>query len=469
MDDTDQVPDASRITPPRIDKLHPDAAYLSVEGRIDYPKGEVTEIQSPTHPLLVKDEEGCSMVHLADRAALPDCDMALRWTESAHRALEPAAWLARRPGETFALVRLIAPKEVVSAKEYAQDVYFLVDRSGSMEGTKWVQACEAFRAFLRTLEPQDRAWATFFETQYQDLAEKPLPPGALLSEAAVQSLERVGTDGGTELLPALRHVLDAIQRHSNHRHASIVLITDGQVGNEEQIIEAIRPIPNVRVHTFGIDSAVNDAFLKKLAAQQRGTCYLVTPLDDIVATVSRLGARLRRPVLTDIRPRGAWELPEPNAPDLHAGETLNLPLRGASDLREIEWEGSRPDGTLQVFRCPVAEQVLPAVALLWARRRIEQLLSEGKPADAIAMAKQHNLVCPGTAFVAWDEAEKVIVGQPTLNLYQPAMAIRCLVPMGSLRNFVIRGTLVRPPLSHSKPECSINQARDRALPTPSLL
>jgi Ca-activated chloride channel family protein len=170
----------------------------------------VIEIQSPSHPLLVKDQEGFSLVRLADHTAVPDCDMALRWTESANRALEPAAWLTRRADESFALLRLIAPKDVASAKDYAQDVYFLVDRSGSMAGKKWVQACEAFRAFFRTLEPQDRAWVTFFETRYQDLAEKPLPPGATF-EAAVQSLEGVGTGGGTELLPALKHV----HRHFN--------------------------------------------------------------------------------------------------------------------------------------------------------------------------------------------------------------------------------------------------------------
>ncbi|MEO8426180.1 MAG: VIT and VWA domain-containing protein [Verrucomicrobiota bacterium] len=426
MDDTDEVPDASRITPPRIDKLHRDAAYLAVEGRIEHLKGEVTEIQSPSHPLLVKDQESFSLVHLADRAAVPDCDMALRWTESANRALQPAAWLTRRPDESFALVRLKAPKDVVSAQEHAQDVYFLMDRSGSMGGKKWAQACEAFRAFLRNLEPQDRAWATFFETRYQDLAEKPLPPGALLSESAVQSLERIGTGGGTELLPALKHVLAAIQRHSKHRHTAIVLITDGQVGNEADIMDLIQPMPEVRVHTFGIDTAVNDGFLRKLAAQQHGTCYLVTPLDDIVGIVARLGSRLRRPVLTDIRLRGGWEAPEPSTPDLHAGETLNLPLRGAADAGEIEWQGRRPDGTLQVFRCPVAEQVLPAVPLLWARRRIEQLCSERKFVDAIDLSRKNNLVCARTAFVAWDEVERIVVGQARLDLYQPAMETRSL-------------------------------------------
>ena len=35
VDDTDQVPDASRLSPPRIDQMHPDAARISLSGRLD--------------------------------------------------------------------------------------------------------------------------------------------------------------------------------------------------------------------------------------------------------------------------------------------------------------------------------------------------------------------------------------------------------------------------------------------------
>src|SRR5262249_17347182 len=35
IDDTDHVPDASRITPVRIDAEHPDAAYIEVRGVLD--------------------------------------------------------------------------------------------------------------------------------------------------------------------------------------------------------------------------------------------------------------------------------------------------------------------------------------------------------------------------------------------------------------------------------------------------
>jgi Ca-activated chloride channel homolog len=56
MDDTDQAPDASRISPPRIDQLHPDAALISLQGKLDACFIEKTSVSSATHPLALRDE-----------------------------------------------------------------------------------------------------------------------------------------------------------------------------------------------------------------------------------------------------------------------------------------------------------------------------------------------------------------------------------------------------------------------------
>ena len=53
-DDTDQVPDASRISPPRIDQMHPDAARLSLSGKLDGRDVDLCSISSPTHATAVR-------------------------------------------------------------------------------------------------------------------------------------------------------------------------------------------------------------------------------------------------------------------------------------------------------------------------------------------------------------------------------------------------------------------------------
>ena len=60
------------------------------------------------------------------------------------------------------------------------------------------------------------------------------------------------------------------------RDAILVLVTDGQVGNEDQILQALAPrLAGIRVFTLGIDRAVNEAFLRRLAELGRGACELV--------------------------------------------------------------------------------------------------------------------------------------------------------------------------------------------------
>jgi Ca-activated chloride channel family protein len=289
VDDTDQVPDASRISPPRIEKLHPDAAYLSVEGEIEHPLGEVEDISSPTHPVLVRPASGSSTVTLADETAVPDSDFVVRWTETTPQEARLTGWMTRQGEETFGLARFCAPREAASADQYAQDFYFLIDRSGSMQGLKWKKAVEAFREFLNVLGENDRVWATFFNSESEDLAEKPMLASTFRADGWIRSLDTLDAAGGTELLPALEHVLEKITKHSGgNRPVSLLLITDGEVGNEADVLKRLARHRTLRVDVFGIDVTINDGFLNKLAAQHQGTACLMSPTDDIAGAVTQV-------------------------------------------------------------------------------------------------------------------------------------------------------------------------------------
>ncbi len=415
--DTDQVPDASRITPPRIDALHRDAAYFSVEGRLSLADAESGTVSSPSHPIYVREQNERVRVELSSRGKVPDCDFVLAWKEPIARQLSPHSWRWTERGETYAFVQLRAPVDAPIAADFPQDFYFLVDRSGSMQGAKWQRTCEALHAFVRLLGPDDRVWITLFESSFQDFAEAPMPAVEVLADPGFQRMEALGVAGGTELLPAAEHVLVEIAAHSAERRANVVLITDGQVGNDRAITAAFLRVPKVRVHTFGIDTAVNDAFLSSLARQQRGGCWLQTPDDDIAGTIAALGARLRRPVLTDLAIDGAGEAGRDAWPDLHADETVGITLRGAlPDV--LSASGHLPDGSLHRFTIPFQSGGSEAIRLLWARERIDSHLAAGRAVEAVALAKWHNLLCEGAAFIAWDEAEKVEIA--TELFVQPA-------------------------------------------------
>lgn len=294
-----------------------------------------------------------------------------------------------------------------------------------MAGAKWQRTCEALRGFVSLLGAQDRVWITLFESEFQDFDAVPVPAPQVLADAGFLQMENIGTAGGTELLPAATHVLEKIAAHSAGRRTSVILITDGEVGNDAAILHAFKPAAKVTVHTFGIDTAVNDAFLKSLARQQRGGCWLQTPDDDIAGTVSALGDRLRRPVLSQLAVEGSWETGDGALPDLHAREVVTVALRGTSE-GPIQVTGCLPDGTAHSFTVDLGSVGSKAVKLLWARQRIAALLAEGQMQEAITLAKTHNLICEGTAFIAWDEQEHVAIAkdelvQPALDQAQPMM------------------------------------------------
>jgi Ca-activated chloride channel family protein len=129
---------------------------------------------------------------------------------------------------------------------------------------------------------------------------------ALLRDPNFQSVAKLGTGGGTELLPALRHVLEIHQRFSAARHSHIILITDGQIANEGAVLKEVsgKAFP---VHCFGIDHAVNEAFLRQLSGQQRGISVFLTPNDNLVRPIAILGSRLSRPAFTHLAFDGDWE------------------------------------------------------------------------------------------------------------------------------------------------------------------
>jgi Ca-activated chloride channel family protein len=419
VDDTDQVPDASRVSPPRIGQMHRDAARISLSGRLDGCDVDLSSISSPTHPTAVRPTDNSFEIFLPINVAVPDRDFVLRWRRTSRPDLQAIAWMSSDREETYALIQLTAPDDVPTDRE-GSDLYFLVDRSGSMAGEKWAKTADALTAFVKAVTQHDRVWITFFESGYRDFAEKPLGRDALLRNPNFQSLAELGTGDGTELLPALRHVLGIRQRFSARRRSHIILITDGQVANEEAVLKAVSG-ETVPVHCFGIDHAVNEAFLRQLSGQQRGTSVFLTPNDDLVRPVAILGSRLSRPVFTHLAFERDWELAGAELPDIYAGQVAFAPVRTKGNRWDLKITGQGGAGrplTVQLH-AQAAKTDLPK--LIWMKRRIESLLQGGKVKEAIALAEKANLVCRGAAFIAWDEAEEVAIAQD--EVYQPSLEV----------------------------------------------
>jgi len=84
-------------------------------------------------------------------------------------------------------------------------------------------------------EPRRSLWILAFNSSYREFAAEPLGASAENLAAARRFVKNLEADGGTEMLPALLHLMRKPEIPGYVRH--IVLLTDGDLGNEEESLQ----------------------------------------------------------------------------------------------------------------------------------------------------------------------------------------------------------------------------------------
>ncbi|MFF4614450.1 VIT domain-containing protein [Nonomuraea jabiensis] len=412
--DTDAVPDASRISPPVLLPGFPDPVRLSLSATVDAAGLELRELASSLH---VVEEEGHT-VRLRPGERL-DRDFILRLSFDASTSLQ----LDSPPGQggTFALT--VVPPPLQSART-PRDLVLVLDRSGSMGGWKMVAARRAAARIVDTLTAQDRFAVLTFDSVVEEAFEGLVEASDRNRYRAVEHLARVDARGGTELLEPLRRAV-ALLGGRNERERVVVLVTDGQVGNEDQILEqAGGALSAMRVHTVGIDRAVNAGFLGRLAGLGAGRCELVESEDRLDAAMEQIHRRIGAPLVTDLSLKGL-EL-EPDTVT-HLGSIFpGVPLRVYGRHREgssLTVRGLAAGG-------PWEEQVTgvtvdnPAIQAVWARAHLRELEDRYAMGEhdleprIVRTSLEYGVLCRFTAYVAVD-TRQVADGGPEHRVIQP--------------------------------------------------
>src|SRR5947207_2755286 len=84
-------------------------------------------------------------------------------------------------------------------------------------------------------------------------------------------------------------------------HLRIVcFMTDGEVGNDDEIIAEVQRHPKARVFSFGIGNSVNRSLLDKIAQEGNGEATYVSLSDDGSKAAKKFYERVRTPLLTDL-------------------------------------------------------------------------------------------------------------------------------------------------------------------------
>ena len=333
----------------------------------------------------------------------------------------------------YFLVVAGAPGRRAAIETAPRELTLVVDRSGSMQGTKWSQTVAAAREVLHSLRPEERFNVVLYHQEVEAFARAPIPASPASTARAIEWIGDHGPRGGTNIHEALQVAL--AQPATAGTLPLVLFLTDGlpTVGEtrEASIVQlAARSNPaGRRIFTFGIGADVNSPLLERIAWESRAVATFLLPGDDVRERMVSSFRRLGSPVLASptLRLEGAVEDVFPaRLPDLFEGDQLVLVgrYRGRGP-RAFEVSG-REAGLARSFRFTFdvasASTRHGFVPRLWASRKIGELLdrirnagSEPDPdaqrhvdpltAEVVRLSREFGILTEYTAFLAREGVE----------------------------------------------------------------
>jgi Ca-activated chloride channel homolog len=398
--DTDQVHNGSRITPPVTPPGTRAGHDISLAVALDAGV-PIQDLRSPTHQIDVsRTGADSAMVLLRNASEIPNKDFILRYTVAGATVVEgllthatpgqprviPVA-TGMRPAQTQGYFNLMIqpPRRFPESDVTPKELIFVLDSSGSMNGFPEEKSKNLINYAIDGLYPGDTFNVIKFSGDTAVLFDKPVYPSAENVRLAKDFVNSNWGGGGTEMMGAIRA---ALQPSGSPDHLRIVVfLTDGEVGNDMEILGEIRKHPNARVFAYGIGSSVNRFLLDRMAEEGRGEVEYVSYKPDgqeAAEAAHRLYEHLRAPLLTDIAldfgRLPVTDIYPRHIRDLYSGRPVVVTGRYTAPAQGVVRLVAKRAGDFYSREVPVSfpaqENHNNAIASLWARDKIDDLMSQ---------------------------------------------------------------------------------------------
>jgi len=301
------------------------------------------------------------------------------------------------------LVRIFTPEhDGPQAARPPLNVGLAIDRSGSMSGSKLVQACEAARYCVRQLGTRDRVSIVDFDDEVRTIVHgRPVADAASI-EQAIGSIE---AGGSTALFDGWTRCADEVAAGlADHGINRVILLTDGQANagvTDPRAFEHLAGLlaaRGVETSTIGIGSDFAEDLLEAVARLGGGTSWYVETPEDFPRIFEhefgRLAAQMGHRVSLGIEPEpgvrvvgvhngfatnslGRFQLP-----NLVHGTTLDVVIR--LELPELAECRGRKLASLRLAWMPQSNRTGRRLVLRKSVRAdvVSPEVAAGIPADA---------------------------------------------------------------------------------------
>ena len=417
------LPDAAEISPPLMPEGQRAGHDISIEVNIDAGVPLVS-FQSRTHEIeALQPNSEKALVRLKDQATIPNKDFVLKYTVAGNR-IEDALLLHRNGTEGFFTFILQPPQRVTVPEVTPKELVFVLDTSGSMGGFPIEKAKETMMLALDGLYPQDTFNVITFAGDTYILFPRPVPATPENLRKAKKLLASAEGNGGTEMMKAIRAALEPSDAQNHVRITCFM--TDGQVGNEMEIISEVRKHPRARVFAMGFGSAPNHFLLDKITQNGRGEAEYVAD-GDTSGVAKRFHERVRNPLLTDVSIEwvglSVTDVYPKTIPDLFSAKPVIISGKytiGGKGMIRLKGMMSGQEFVRDIpVELPEQETEHDVLATLWARRKIDDLMGQdmngaqtGKISDdlkteVVKLGLTYRLMTQFTSFVAVEDASVI--------------------------------------------------------------
>jgi Ca-activated chloride channel homolog len=370
------VADAARVSQPVAATRNGSDVTIEVNLNAGVP---VEDIRSSSHDInQINLTPNLAKIALRDEKVIPNKDFILRYDVTGKRIEDAVLTHHDERGGFFTLI-LQPPDKVATEDRTPKEIVFVLDTSGSMDGFPIEKAKEAMKLSLDGLYPDDTFNLITFAGDTAILFDKPVAATRANLDAAQAFLAARQGYGGTEMMKAIKAALEPSDASDHLR--IVCFMTDGEVGNDDEIVAEVQRHPNARVFSFGIGQSVNRALLDKIASEGKGEAEYVGLQDDGSAAAKRFYERVRTPMLTDIsvdwNGMAVADVYPKRIADLFSAKPVILNGRytkgGRGVIRLKGMVGGQPMVREINVDLPENSEANPALPTLWARTRIDEL------------------------------------------------------------------------------------------------
>ncbi|MBX9570609.1 MAG: VIT and VWA domain-containing protein [Candidatus Obscuribacterales bacterium] len=419
--DTDDVPDASRISPPNAPQGeragHDISIAISINSAVP-----IDSINSKLHQVnIVRQGPAQARVSLKPSDKIPNRDFVVSWNVAADQVRSGYLAHGDEKGGVFSLI-LVPPKRVTPKIVAPKEMVFLIDCSGSQAGPPIQKAKETMNYILDHMNPNDTFQIITFNNNATFFAHEPQPCSAATTERAHRFLESLRAEGGTWMASAVEEACNL--PNPENRLRIVTFMTDGFVGNDFEIISMIKKHRGrSRWFSFGTGNSVNRFLIDKIAAEGGGESEYVLLNSSAEEVGKKFYDRISSPVLTDISVQftgvDVKEVYPKEQTDLWAQRPLCLTGRylkpGQGKVILTGYSGGKPYKQEIPLSFAGKQPENAVLKSIWARAKVDRLMSEdwlgmqsGHPQkelkeEIIATALKYHIMTQFTSFVAVED------------------------------------------------------------------